>query len=391
MLTPVDLEKVAAFIPESKLFGQLKDMEQKMDASLARKKCQVQETAKEPKRTPATLRLYVFNSHAHQKDGQEANEPPSWTLFLYGKLIRPKQERKAENKTQTEQQAEEDEDEDEPKLSQMLREVHVQLDGKLFPGEKGKAVWKAEEGKKPIECFEIKRTGSQETQARITLHLDQVPPRFELSKPLAELLGMQVETKPNVIAALWQYIKNNQCQLRNEPQVIKCDEKLKQVFGNQEKIGFTKLASSLQEHLLPEPPVAFDYTIKVDGSTPTHPDVYDLYIDAPASSSGYEEFLRSVNSDKVVEQCEREISSLASRVDEHKRRRAFFLGFSHSPVDFINSLIASQSRDLKVMKSSEAQNYAKLGGRAEFYKLPWAQDAVVKYLQRRLAAGAIES
>lgn len=382
---------MAAFIPESKLFQQLKDTEQKMDASLARKKCQVEETVREPKRTPATLRLYVFNSHAHQESGETSKEPPSWTLFLYGKLIRPKQEKKTDDGNPTDQKVEEDEDEDEPKLSQMLREVHVQLDETLFPGEKGKAVWKAGEDKKPIECFEIKRIGSKETKARITLHLDQVPPRFKLSDPLAELLGIRVDTKPNIIAALWQYIKTNQCQMRNEPQVIKCDERLKQVFGKQERMGFTKLASALQEHLLPEPPVAFDYTIKVNGPSPTHPDVYDLYIDAPSSSRGYEEFLRSVNSDKVVEQCEREISALASRVDEHKRRRAFFLGFSHSPVDFINSLIASQSRDLKVMKSSEAQNYAKLGGRAEFYKLPWAQDAVVKYLQRRLAAGAIES
>lgn len=377
------LRKVATFIPESKLYARLKDFENRMDSSLARRRGEVQEAAKNPMRSPAILRLYVFNSHAHQEENG-GGDPPSWTLFLYGKVLRPRKNEEGQ------EQIEENEDNDEPKLSQLLRRVQVQLDENLYPGEKGRVVWESGSGKE-VDCFEIKRTGSAEVKVKVTVHLDQVPPKFELSQPLARLLGVKADTKPNVIAALWQYIKKNRCQLRNEPHTINCDENLKQVFGNEEKIEFSKLASKLQEHLLPEPPVSFDYTVKVGGTSPTSPDVYDLQIDAPTSAEAYEEFIANSNKDKTIEQCEKEIAVLANRVGEHKRRRAFFLGFSHSPVDFINSLIASQARDLKVLKSSDAQGQAILGGRTEFYKLPWAQDAVVKYLQRRLAAGAIES
>ena len=45
---------------------------------------------------------------------------------------------------------------------------------------------------------------------------------------------------------------------------------------------------------------------------------------------------------------DRTVSSAMAKISEHKRRRTFFLGFSHSPVDFINTLVASQTRDLKV-------------------------------------------
>jgi hypothetical protein len=41
---------------------------------------------------------------------------------------------------------------------------------------------------------------------------------------------------------------------------------------------------------------------------------------------------------------EQKIGALVYKLNEHKRRRNFFLGFSTSPVDFINAIIASQVR-----------------------------------------------
>ena len=51
-------------------------------------------------------------------------------------------------------------------------------------------------------------------------------------------------------------------------------------------------------------------------------------------------------------------------------RRAFFLGFSQSPVEFINALIESQSRDLKLV-AGEGSRSAEKERRADFFNQPW--------------------
>lgn len=89
------------------------------------------------------------------------------------------------------------------------------------------------------------------------------------------------------------------------------------------------------------------------------------------------------------------IKQSIKKIEEHKRRRAFFLAFSTSPADFINSVIASQARDLEVaagvgagagalapVRAREAER------RTEFYHQPWVEDAVMRYLQRATQAGA---
>ncbi len=44
-------------------------------------------------------------------------------------------------------------------------------------------------------------------KCKIYLNLEQQPPKYKLSRELAEILDLQEETKPGVIMALWKYIK----------------------------------------------------------------------------------------------------------------------------------------------------------------------------------------
>ncbi|KAJ0968208.1 hypothetical protein J5N97_025125 [Dioscorea zingiberensis] len=74
------------------------------------------------------------------------------------------------------------------------------------------------------------------------------------------------------------------------------------------------------------------------------------------------------------------------KIHEHRRRRAFFLGFSQSPVEFINALIASQSRDLKLV-AGDSGRHAEKERRSDFYNQPWVEDAVIRYLNRKPAGG----
>ena len=44
---------------------------------------------------------------------------------------------------------------------------------------------------------------------------------------------------------------------------------------------------------------------------------------------------------------------MANLLQEQKRRRALLLGFSRSPVDFIQSMVATQGRELRSLKLNQ--------------------------------------
>jgi SWI/SNF-related matrix-associated actin-dependent regulator of chromatin subfamily D len=61
----------------------LLDMERRMDATLDRKKLDIQETLNQPDKVTGTLRMYIFNTHANQAQSEAsehpaANAPPFW-------------------------------------------------------------------------------------------------------------------------------------------------------------------------------------------------------------------------------------------------------------------------------------------------------------------------
>jgi chromatin remodeling complex protein RSC6 len=58
-----------------------------------------------------------------------------------------------------------------------------------------------------VDGFEVKRLGDVDCKAKIIIHLVQSRDRFKLAEPLAELLGMRVASRTEVVVALWEYIK----------------------------------------------------------------------------------------------------------------------------------------------------------------------------------------
>jgi chromatin remodeling complex protein RSC6 len=59
-----------------------------------------------------------------------------------------------------------------------------------------------------FDGFEIKRKGDSNTVANIYLYLDhQITEKYKLAPELGEVLGVQVDTKHNIMLALWQYIR----------------------------------------------------------------------------------------------------------------------------------------------------------------------------------------
>ncbi|GMI67479.1 SWP73B [Hibiscus trionum] len=369
-------DKQAAILPESALYTQLLEFEARVDAALARKKVDIQEALKNPPCVQKTLRIYVINTFANQIKTipQKPNaEPPTWTLKIIGRIL------------------EDGVDPDQPgfvhktnplypKFSSFFKRVTISLDKRLYP-DNHIIIWEHARSPTPNEGFEVKRKGDKEFTVNIRLEMNYVPEKFKLSSALMEVLGIEVDTRPRIIAAIWHYVKARKLQNPIDPSFFNCDAQLLKVFG-EEKVKFTMVPQKISQHLSPPLPIHLEHKIKLSGNSPVGTACYDVLVDVPFPiQRELSALLSNAEKSKEIGACDEAIC------DEHCRRRAFFPGFSQSPVEFTNALIESQSLDVK-MVAGEGSRSAEKERRSDFFNQPWVEDAVIRYLNRKPAAGS---
>ncbi|MED6132280.1 hypothetical protein PIB30_017547 [Stylosanthes scabra] len=375
-------DKVAAILPESALYTQLLEFESRVDAALSRKKVDIQEALKNPPCIQKTLRIYVFNTFNNQIrtiPNKPNAEPPTWTLKIVGRILEdgvdPDQPAVVHKSSLMY-----------PKFSAFFKRVTISLDQRLYP-ENHIIQWENSRSSAPQEGFEVKRKGDKEFTATIRLEMNYVPEKFKLSPALTEVLGIEVDTRPRIIAAIWHYVKARKLQNPSDPSFFHCDPPLQKVFG-EEKMKFTMVSQKISHHLFAPQPVLLEHKIKLSGNCPTGTACYDVTVDVPFPiQRELSVLLANVEKNKEIELCDESICGIIRKIHEHRRRRAFFLGFSQSPVDFINAMIESQSRDLKIAAGEPSRNPDK-ERRSEFYNQPWVEDAVIRYLNRKPASGS---
>ncbi|CAO2203807.1 unnamed protein product [Urochloa humidicola] len=373
-------DRVAALLPESALYTQLLEFEARVDAALARKKVDIQEALKTPPSLQRTLRIYVFNTFANQGPRSipppKNADPPTWSLKIIGRVLEDGAELDPASVVPKHNPVY-------PKFSQFFKRVTIALDQSLYP-ENPLIIWENARSAAQQEGFEVKRKGDKEFIANIRLEMNYSPEKFKLSQPLMEVLGVEVDTRARVIAALWQYIKAKKLQNPNDPSFFMCDPQLKKVFG-EDKLKFAMLSQKISQHLSAPPPINLEHKIKLSGNGASGSACYDVLVDVPFPlQKEMMAFLANTEKHKDIEACDEVISASIKKIHEHRRRRAFFLGFSQSPVEFINALIASQSKDLKLVAGEANRNIDK-ERRADFYNQPWVEDAVIRYLNRKPA------
>lgn len=361
-------DKVAALLPESAIYTQLVEFEARVDAALARKKLDIQEVVRSPPPVERILRMYVFNTYANQTQNPNASfqqhyaEGPTWTLRIMGRVLEPDDPEADGNSSKPANPSL-------PKFSSFFKRITIQLDPLHYP-ENSTIVWDSARASNHVEGFEIKRRGNIECDVSIRLEMDHNPDRYKLSAPLAQLLGVEVDTRPHIIAALWQYIKTKKLQNPADPTLINCDAALQKVLGD-ERIKFASISARLKDHLSPPQPIHLNHRIRVSGSMPAGNACYDVSVNIPAPLlKEMNQFLTNIEKHRDIDLYDDMIANTIRKINEHRRRRAYFLGFSHSPVDFINGLIASQSRDLKMVIGQNSRNTEK-ERRSDFYNQPW--------------------
>ncbi|XP_039120892.1 SWI/SNF complex component SNF12 homolog [Dioscorea cayenensis subsp. rotundata] len=374
-------DRVAALLPESALYTQLLEFEARVDAALTRKKVDIQESLKSPPTLQRTLRIYVFNTFANQTPRTPENkntEPPTWSLKIVGRILEdgvdpdPVSGLPKPNPMY-------------PKFSSFFKRITIALDPTLYP-DNPTIIWEHARSPASHEGFEVKRKGDKEFTVSIRLDMNYNPEKFRLSPPLMEVLGIEVDTRARIIAGIWQYVKARKLQNPSDPSFFICDPPLKKVFG-EDKLKFSLVSQKISQHLFPPQPIQFDHKIRLSGNGPVGNACYDVLVDVPFPlQKEMSAFLTNSEKHKEIEACDEVICASIKKIHEHRRRRAFFLGFSQSPVEFINALIASQSRDLKLVAGDAGRN-AEKERRSDFYNQPWVEDAVIRYLNRKPAGG----
>ncbi|KAI5810181.1 hypothetical protein DFH27DRAFT_521791 [Peziza echinospora] len=76
---------------------------------------------------------------------------------------------------------------------------------------------------------------------------------MQLSEPLSDLIGRSECSRPETVKAIWDYVKKNNLQDENDKRYIVCDDSLKRVFDNAERVHMFTMNKLLSAHISPLP------------------------------------------------------------------------------------------------------------------------------------------
>lgn len=78
-------------------------------------------------------------------------------------------------------------------------------------------------------------------------------PKMKLSAQMQRITGAPVMTRPEVVKAMWQYIKDNELQDKEQKKIIHCDANMKAIIGLDSVTGF-QMNKYISPHMLEKVP-----------------------------------------------------------------------------------------------------------------------------------------
>ncbi|XP_050081882.1 brahma-associated protein of 60 kDa-like [Anopheles aquasalis] len=382
-------QKVRDLVPESQAYMDLLAFERKLDATITRKRLDIQEALKRPMKQKRKLRIFISNTfYPGREDRLDAVEHgchgvpvgasgtpgdpssvASWELRVEGRLL---EEGKSEaGKTKR-------------KFSSFFKSLVIELDKELYGPDNHLVEWHRTHQTQETDGFQVKRPGDRNVRCTILLLLDYQPLQFKLDPRLARLLGVHTQTRPVIISALWQYIKTHRLQDAHEREYIVCDKYLEQIFGSP-RMKFAEIPQRLSPLLHPPDPIVINHVIAVeagatqDGSAGNKQTAcYDIDVEVDDSlKQQMSNFLMSTASQQEIQTLDSKIHDTVETINTLKTNREFYLSFAKEPHTFTHRWIVSQTRDLKAM--TDVVGNPEEERRAEFYYQPWTQEAVSRY------------
>lgn len=360
-------QKVRDLVPESQAYMDLLAFERKLDATIMRKRLDIQEALKRPMKQKRKLRIFISNTfypckELPENDSVSENSVSSWELRVEGRLL---EDNKDANKIKR-------------KFSSFFKSLVIELDKDLYGPDNHLVEWHRTHTTQETDGFQVKRPGDRNVRCTILLLLDYLPLQFKLDPRLARLLGVHTQTRPAIISALWQYIKTHKLQDSHEREYINCDKYLEQIFGCP-RMKFAEIPQRLKPLLHPPDPIVINHIIAVEGTSENKQTAcYDIDVEVDDMlKNQMNNFLLSTASQQEIQGLDSKIHETVDTINQLKINREFFLSFAKDPQTFIHRWIVSQTRDLKTM--TDVVGNPEEERRAEFFYQPWTQEAVSRY------------
>lgn len=141
---------------------------------------------------------------------------------------------------------------------------------------------------------------------------------------------------------------------------------------------FSEIPQRLSALLLPPDPIVIHHLISKETPENKRTTCYDIEVEVDDTlKAQMQSFLLSTASQNEIAAFDNKIYETVETINQLKINREFFLGFARDPPEFINQWIQSQSQDLKVM--TDVVGNPEEERRADFFHLPWSQEAVCRY------------
>ncbi|XP_043235260.1 brahma-associated protein of 60 kDa-like [Amphibalanus amphitrite] len=363
--------KVRDLVPESQAYMDLLAFERKLDATIMRKRLDIQEALKRPLKQKRKLRIFISNTYFPAKEPAEgeadSGSSSSWELRVEGKLL---DESKA------------DASKAKRKFSSFFKSLVIELDKDLYGPDNHLVEWHRTATTQETDGFQVKRPGDKNVRCTILLLLDYQPPQFKLDSRLARLLGVHTQSRPVITQALWQYVKHNRLQDQSEREYVNCDRYLEQIFQCP-RMKFAEIPHRLNSLLHPPDPIVINHTISVEGAEQKKTACYDIEVEVDDTlKTQMNNFLLSTASQQEIQNLDNKVHETVELINQYKINREFFLSFARDPQQFINKWLVSQNRDLKTI--TDVVGNPEEERRSEFYQQGWAHEAVHRYFYSKV-------
>jgi len=362
--------KVRDLVPESQAYMDLLAFERKLDATIMRKRLDIQEALKRPLKQKRKLRIFLSNTYFPAKEaaeGETDGSGSSWELRVEGKLL-------DETKTDTSKTKR--------KFSSFFKSLVIELDKDLYGPDNHLVEWHRTATTQETDGFQVKRPGDKNVRCTILLLLDYQPPQFKLDSRLARLLGVHTQSRPVITQALWQYVKHNKLQDQSEREYVNCDRYLEQIFQCS-RMKFAEIPHRLNSLLHPPDPIVINHNISVEGAEQKKTACYDIEVEVDDTlKTQMNNFLLSTASQLEIQTLDNKVHETVELINQYKINREFFLSFARDPQQFINKWLVSQNRDLKTI--TDVVGNPEEERRSEFYQQGWAHEAVNRYFYTKV-------
>lgn len=366
-------QKVRELVPESQSYMDLLAFERKLDATIMRKRLDIQEALKRPIKIKRKLRVFITNQFYPGKvDGDnEEDNVPQWELKIEGRLL---EDNKADPSVRIKPR----------KFSSFFKSLVIELDKDLYGPDNHLVEWHRTPQTAETDGFQVKRHGDQTLKCTILMLLDYQPPQFKLDMRLSKLLGIHTATRPVIIQALWQYIKNHKLQDAQEKEFINLDKYLQQIFDC-ERIRFSDIPNKLHMLCAPPDPIVINHMINIEANEPKRTSIYDIDVEIDDTiRDAMKSFLTTSQTQSLAEigALDSRINELIDQANQLRLSREFYMAFSDDPQEFINKWLVSQSNDLKQML--DLNGCPEEERRANFYHESWTDEAVSRYFYNKV-------